>query len=132
MDLTAPVVFAAFGVSAPELGYDDYAGIDLKGKIAIVFDHEPRETNPRSVFNGTAKTRQATNQVKALTAQSRAAVALLVVPEPQAVPACRAPHREGSTIPTQAREALPTRGRRHPRAHAFADPGFHAFTANFF
>lgn len=124
VDLTAPVVFAAFGVSTPELVYDDYAGIDLKGKIAIVFDDEPRETNPRSVFNGTGKTRQATNQVKALTAQSRGAVALLLVPEPQAVPACRAPHREGSTIPIQAREALPTRGRRHPRAHAFADPGF--------
>jgi hypothetical protein len=82
VDLTAPVVFAGFGVSAPELGYDDYAGIDVTGKIALVFEHEPQERNPRSVFNGTGNTRHATNRVKALTAQSRGAVALLVVPEP--------------------------------------------------
>lgn len=30
---TAPVVFVGFGVTAPELGYDDYAGIDVRGKI---------------------------------------------------------------------------------------------------
>ena len=82
VDITAPVVFAGFGVSAPELGYDDYARIDIKGKIALVFEHEPQESNPRSVFNGTGNTRHATNRVKALTAQSRGAVALLVVPEP--------------------------------------------------
>ncbi len=82
VDITAPVVFAGFGVSAPELGYDDYAGIDITGKIALVFEHEPQENNPRSVFNGTGNTRHATNRVKALTAQSRGAVALLVVPEP--------------------------------------------------
>ncbi len=82
VDITAPVVFAGFGVSAPELGYDDYAGIDITGKIAMVFEHEPQESNPRSVFNGTGNTRHATNRVKALSAQSRGAVALLVVPEP--------------------------------------------------
>ncbi|MBA3343006.1 MAG: hypothetical protein H0T48_14385 [Gemmatimonadaceae bacterium] len=65
VDITAPVVFAGFGVSAPELGYDDYAGIDVKGKIVLVFEHEPEETNPRSVFNGTGNTRHATNRVKA-------------------------------------------------------------------
>ena len=27
-DVTAPVVYAGFGITAPELGYDDYAGID--------------------------------------------------------------------------------------------------------
>lgn len=82
VDLTAPVVFAGFGISAPELRYDDYAGLDVKGKIALVFEHEPQETNPRSVFNGTANTRHATNRVKALTAQAHGAVALLVAPEP--------------------------------------------------
>jgi len=82
VDITAPVVFAGFGVSAPELGYDDYARIDITGKIALVFEHEPQESNPRSVFNGTGNTRHATNRVKALTAQSRGAIALLVVAEP--------------------------------------------------
>jgi hypothetical protein len=34
--VTAPVVFAGYGVTAPELGYDDYAGIDVKGKIVVL------------------------------------------------------------------------------------------------
>ncbi|HXY31209.1 MAG TPA: M20/M25/M40 family metallo-hydrolase [Gemmatimonadaceae bacterium] len=82
VDITAPVVFAGFGVSAPDLGYDDYAGLDVKGKIVLVFEHEPQETNAQSVFNGTANTRHATGRVKALAAQSRGAVALLIVAEP--------------------------------------------------
>ncbi len=82
IDITAPVVFAGFGISAPDLGYDDYAGIDVKGKIVLVFEHEPQENNARSVFNGTGNTRHATNRVKALAAQSRGAVALLVLAEP--------------------------------------------------
>jgi hypothetical protein len=32
----APLVFAGFGISAPELGYDDYAGLDVRGKIVVV------------------------------------------------------------------------------------------------
>jgi len=82
VDISAPVVFAGFGISAPDLGYDDYAGIDVKDKIVLVFEHEPQESDPRSIFNGTANTRHATNRVKALTAESRGAVALIVMPEP--------------------------------------------------
>lgn len=35
-EITAEVVFAGFGVTAPELDYDDYKGIDVKGKIVLV------------------------------------------------------------------------------------------------
>ncbi len=35
-EITAEVVFAGFGVTAPELNYDDYKGIDVKGKIVLV------------------------------------------------------------------------------------------------
>jgi hypothetical protein len=82
VDLTAPVVFAGFGITAPELGYDDYKGIDAKGKIVLVYDHEPQEDNPASIFNGTGNTRYATTRVKLLNAQAHGAVALLVVAEP--------------------------------------------------
>jgi Zn-dependent M28 family amino/carboxypeptidase len=82
VDLTAPVVFAGFGITAPELGYDDYKGIDAKGKIVFVFDHEPQEDDPRSIFNGTGNTRYATTRVKLLNAQAHGAVALVVVAEP--------------------------------------------------
>ena len=37
----AEVVFAGFGVSAPELGYDDYAGIDVRGKIVLIEGETP-------------------------------------------------------------------------------------------
>jgi Zn-dependent M28 family amino/carboxypeptidase len=82
VDLTAPVVFAGYGITAPELGYDDYKGIDAKGKIVFVFDHEPQEDDPRSIFNGTGNTRYATTRVKLLNAQAHGAVALVVVAEP--------------------------------------------------
>src|SRR5689334_12531159 len=52
-----PVVFAGFGITAPELGYDDYKGIDPKGKIVLIFNHEPQEIEPQSVFNGKGNTR---------------------------------------------------------------------------
>jgi len=82
VDLTAPVVFAGYGITAPELGYDDYKGVDAKGKIVFVFDHEPQEDNPGSIFNGTGNTRYATTRVKLLNAQAHGAVALVVVAEP--------------------------------------------------
>lgn len=37
----APMVFVGFGVSAPELGYDDLAGVDLEGKVAVLFYGAP-------------------------------------------------------------------------------------------
>jgi hypothetical protein len=82
VDLTAPVVFAGYGITAPELGYDDYKGIDAKGKIVLVYDHEPQEDDPASIFNGTGNTRYATTRVKLLNAQAHGAVALIVVAEP--------------------------------------------------
>src|SRR5881275_1566073 len=35
-DVEAPLIFAGYGITAPELHYDDYAGIDAKDKIAVV------------------------------------------------------------------------------------------------
>jgi Zn-dependent M28 family amino/carboxypeptidase len=80
--LSGEVVFAGFGITAPELGYDDYAGIDVRGKIVLVFDHEPQENDPQSIFNGTGNTRYATTRVKALNAQAHGALAILIVAEP--------------------------------------------------
>lgn len=40
-DVTAPVVFVGFGVSAPELGYDDYKDLDVKGKIVLYLNGAP-------------------------------------------------------------------------------------------
>ena len=82
VDVTAPVVFAGYGITAPELHYDDYQGIDVHGKIVLLFDHEPQETDPSSIFNGTGNTRYATTRVKVLNAQTHGAVGVLIVGEP--------------------------------------------------
>lgn len=50
--ITLPIVFAGYGITSPELGYDDYAGLDVAGKAVIVLRHEPQSSNPDSIFNG--------------------------------------------------------------------------------
>ena len=37
----APMVFVGYGVSAPERGWDDFKGVDLKGKIAVFLINDP-------------------------------------------------------------------------------------------
>ncbi|TXK26205.1 M28 family peptidase [Pontibacter qinzhouensis] len=37
----APLVFAGFGISAPDLGYDDYANLDVTGKMVVVLRGAP-------------------------------------------------------------------------------------------
>ena len=37
----APLVFVGYGVSAPERGWDDYKGVDLAGKVAVVLVNDP-------------------------------------------------------------------------------------------
>jgi Zn-dependent M28 family amino/carboxypeptidase len=82
VDIKGEVVFAGFGITAPELGYDDYKGIDATGKIVLIFDHEPQETDPKSIFNGTGNTRYATTRVKVQNAQTHGAIGVLIVAEP--------------------------------------------------
>jgi hypothetical protein len=48
--IEAPVVFAGYGISAPELGYDDLAGLDLKGKIVVYMSGVPGDDNKESPF----------------------------------------------------------------------------------
>ena len=76
--VSAPVVFAGFGITAPALGYDDYAG-DVKGKVVLVIDHEPGERDPKSPFDGVVTAEPAAPWRKALAAQEHGAVAILFV-----------------------------------------------------
>lgn len=96
IDLALDVVFAGFGITAPDLGYDDYAGIDVRGKAVLVFDHEPQESNPKSIFNGTGFTLHANAWTKTLNAQRHGAVAVLLATEPIN------PHRTSPRAPDRA------------------------------
>jgi hypothetical protein len=44
--VAAPMTFVGFGVSAPELGYDDLADVDLDGRIAVAFSGAPSTFSP--------------------------------------------------------------------------------------
>jgi len=46
------VVFAGYGITAKNLNYDDYAGLDVTGKLVLILRHEPQEQDEKSVFGG--------------------------------------------------------------------------------
>ena len=48
--IDGPVVFAGYGITAKDYGYDDYAGIDAKGKIVLVLRYEPPPKDEKSPF----------------------------------------------------------------------------------
>ncbi|RXH57331.1 M20/M25/M40 family metallo-hydrolase [Granulicella sibirica] len=84
VDVTGGLVYVGYGITAPELNYDDYANVDVHGKVVLLMEHEPQEDDPKSIFNGTGNTRYATNRVKLLNAQKHGAIAVLLMPEPNA------------------------------------------------
>ena len=77
-----PIVFAGYGLSAPEARYDDYAGLNVKGKAVLILSHEPQETDRDSRLNGARPMRETTLYAKAFAARNRGARALLVVSDP--------------------------------------------------
>ena len=76
--VTAELVFVGYGITAPELSWDDYAGVDVKGKIALVLRHEPGEKDPHSPFNGAELTRYSEIRVKAINARVHGAVGMIL------------------------------------------------------
>jgi hypothetical protein len=82
VDVKAPLAFVGYGITAPEYGYDDYGGIDVRGKVVLMFDHEPQETDPASKFNGTGHTVHGARSTKLVNAQRHGAVAVLIASEP--------------------------------------------------
>lgn len=76
------LVFAGYGISAPELKYDDYAGLDAKGKVVVVLRHYPGELDSSSVFNGARASKYKSIQYKVDNAIKHGAVGMLVVTDP--------------------------------------------------
>jgi hypothetical protein len=81
--LTAPVVFAGYGISAPGYDYDDYAGLEVRDKIVLVLSNEPGELDSTSRFDGTVNTPFAELRTKAINAREHGALGLLVVNGPR-------------------------------------------------
>ncbi len=71
------VVFAGYGITAPEYDYDDYAGLDVKGKIVLMLRQEPQEFDEKSKFEGKAYTAHSQLANKAVNAKMHGAKAVL-------------------------------------------------------
>ncbi|MFN7921454.1 MAG: M28 family peptidase [Bryobacteraceae bacterium] len=76
--IDAEAVFAGHGISAPEFGWDDYAGADVKGKAVVLFTNEPPSTDPR-FFGGPALTYYGRWTYKFEEATRRGAAAVLIL-----------------------------------------------------
>jgi hypothetical protein len=81
-EASGSIVFAGYGITAPEYHYDDYAAIDVRGKIVLVLRHEPREEDADSPFRGKKATQYSGVEEKARNALDHGAAALLVVTDP--------------------------------------------------
>ena len=77
-DFDAPIVFVGYGIHAPEYNWDDYAGADLKGKIALVIVNEP-PSNDEKFFKSKALTYYGRWTYKYEEASRRGAVGVLIV-----------------------------------------------------
>ena len=75
--VSAPVVFAGFGASADEFGYDDYAGVDVKDKIVVILRYEPAGFAEKS--GNTGLTRHSQLISKAINARNHGAKAVVLV-----------------------------------------------------
>jgi len=73
----APLVFAGYGVTAEEFGYDDYAGIDVKDKIAVILRYEPSGFAAKSGNQGL--THHAQFITKAINARNHGARGLILL-----------------------------------------------------
>jgi Tol biopolymer transport system component len=77
------LVFAGYGIRAKDLGYDDYAGIDVRGKVVLALRFEPGENDDKSPFDGKKPTRYSDLRAKAILAREAGAAALILVSPPQ-------------------------------------------------
>ena len=102
-EVTAPVVFAGYGIVVPEtqnFGYDSYATLDVKDKIVVVLRYFPEDADQQT--RGILA-RYSDLRYKAMAARQRGAKALVVVTGP------RSPNA-GQTVPCPSIPRLPAPG----------------------
>ena len=127
-----PLVFAGYGITAPELDWDDYAGLDVRDKVVVVLINDPDFESGVGRFGGKAMTYYGRWTYKYEEAARRGAAGVLIVHEtaPAAYP--WATVRNGRNGPQfdivrddAARHHLPMRGwmQRAVAERLFADAG---------
>ena len=83
-DASGDLVFAGYGITAPDLGYDDYAGVDARDKIVQVLTQEPRAQDPGSPFRRPEAYHYAERSHKIINAREHGARGILLATHPRA------------------------------------------------
>jgi len=76
-EMNGPMVFAGYGATADEFHYDDYAGIDVKDKVAVLLRYEPSGFAEKSDHHGLTQHSQLIT--KAINARNHGAKAVIIV-----------------------------------------------------
>lgn len=99
--LDLPVAFVGYGITAPQLGYDDYAGIDVAAHAVIVLRNEPRKTDVASPFDGPKASEFSHLSHKVTNAIQHNAAAILFVTDNASLPedAAADPRKADALIP---------------------------------
>lgn len=80
----AEIVFVGYGITAAERGWDDYAGLDCRGKVVLALGSDPgRAPADSSLFGGRALTHYALAATKQEIAAAHGAVGILIVHDPE-------------------------------------------------
>ena len=77
-EIAAPLVFVGYGIHAPEYQWDDYKGVDLKGKVLLMLVNEPPSDDP-NFFKGKALTYYGRWTYKFEEAARRGAVGVVLI-----------------------------------------------------
>jgi hypothetical protein len=72
-----PLAFVGYGITGKAEKYDDYAGVDVKGKAVVVLRHEPQQADPKSVFHGDKHSEHAPFSRKVSNAYQHGAAAVI-------------------------------------------------------
>ena len=76
-----PLLFVGYGVSAPERGWDDFKGVDVRGKLLVVLINDPDFEGGEGDFGGKAMTYYGRWTYKYEEAARRGAAGVLIVHE---------------------------------------------------
>ncbi len=84
------VVFAGYGIVAPEYDWDDYKGTDVRNKLVVVLSGEPKiadkndsSKSDKQMFKGDLRTYHSTRESKYEIARQHGAAAILVITDPE-------------------------------------------------
>ena len=77
-DIDAPIVFVGYGIDAPEYHWNDFAGVDVKGKVLLVIVNQPPSDDP-AFFKGKTMTYYGRWTYKYEEAARRGAVGVLII-----------------------------------------------------